>query len=118
MNKLVAFTLALSTIAAPALSFAQSNAAPITRAQVRAELIQLEEAGYNIAGGEDANYPTDIQAAEAKVAAHTGAQEAASAVGGVAPGSSSESGAPMRGPRVTGSQCVGPESFCNLYFGN
>ncbi|WP_233868436.1 DUF4148 domain-containing protein [Paraburkholderia adhaesiva] len=118
MNKLAAFTLALSTIAAPALSFAQSNTAPITRAQVRAELIQLEQAGYNIAGGEDANYPTDVQAAEAKVAAHSDAQQAVSAVGGVTSGSLSESGAPMQGPRVDGSRCVGPESFCTLYFGN
>jgi hypothetical protein len=40
---------------------------------VRAELIQIEKAGYNPARGEDPSYPADIQAAEAKVAAQNGA---------------------------------------------
>lgn len=62
-----AVTLA-AALAAPVAVLAQSNA-PITRAQVRAELVQLEQAGYNPSRGEDANYPADIQAAEAKVAA-------------------------------------------------
>ena len=56
---------------APALSFAQNvdtQQAPKTRAEVRAELIQLEQAGYNPAEMNDANYPADIQAAEARVA--------------------------------------------------
>jgi type II secretory pathway pseudopilin PulG len=118
MKNLIGFTLVLGTLAAPALSFAQSNAAPLTRAQVRAELTQLEQAGYNISAGEDANYPASIQAAEAKVAAGANMQQAASAVGGIASGGSSESGAPMRTPRVAASTCVGPASYCTLYFGN
>lgn len=55
-----------SALAAPAFAFAQNNT-PVTRAQVKAELIQLEKAGYN-PGGEDVNYPQDIQAAEQRVA--------------------------------------------------
>ena len=62
MNKFLISALVLSSaLAAPALAFAQSNG-PVTRAQVRAELIQLEKAGYT-PGGEDVNYPQDIQAA-------------------------------------------------------
>jgi hypothetical protein len=118
MNKLAGFALVLGTLAAPALSFAQSNTGPVTRAQVRAELMQLEQAGYNISAGEDSNYPASIQAAEAKIAAGLNAQQAAGAVGGVASGGVSESGGPVQAPRVAASNCVGPASFCTPYFGN
>lgn len=61
-------------LAAPAASFAQS-AQPETRAQVRAELRQLEAAGLRPSGN-DTLYPADIQAAEAKVAANNGTAQA------------------------------------------
>ncbi|RQR58246.1 DUF4148 domain-containing protein [Burkholderia sp. Bp9126] len=54
-------------VAAPVASFAQSNQQPLTRAQVRAELVQLEKAGYN--PNDWINYPENIQAAQAKIAA-------------------------------------------------
>ncbi|MGY6241362.1 DUF4148 domain-containing protein [Burkholderia ambifaria] len=47
-------------------AFAQSNA-PLTRAQVRDELIRLEAAGYDPSKGDDGEYPADIQAAQAKL---------------------------------------------------
>ena len=53
--------------AAPALSFADTGHS-LTRAEVRADLIRLEKAGYNPAGSE-AHYPDDIAAAEHAVAA-------------------------------------------------
>ncbi|WP_347469600.1 DUF4148 domain-containing protein [Burkholderia stagnalis] len=61
-------------VAAPVASFAQSNQQPLTRAQVRAELVQLEKAGYN--PNDWINYPENIQAAQAKITAaqNTGAQ--------------------------------------------
>jgi hypothetical protein len=55
----------------------------LSRAQVRAQLVQLEKAGYNPANGEDIRYPDDIQAAEAKVATQN---EMTSSHGGVAGG--------------------------------
>ena len=71
-------------LAVPAASFAQSQSnGPVTRAQVRAELIQLESTGWRPAAGNDPHYPEDIQAAEAKVAA----MNAASGYGGSATGS-------------------------------
>lgn len=75
MKALVRTVLLSCALAAPALSFAQSVQAPITRAEVRADLIRLEQAGYQPGRGDDANYPRNIQAAEAKVQA----QDAASA---------------------------------------
>src|SRR5580704_9024143 len=67
MKKFLISALVLSSaLAAPAFAFAQNNA-PVTRAQVKAELVQLEKAGYN-PGGEDINYPQDIQAAEQRIA--------------------------------------------------
>ena len=78
-----------SALVAPAVSFAQSNG-PVTRAQVRAELAQLEKAGYHVGDGHT-TYPAEIQTAEAKVAAQNGA---ANGYGGVVSGSS-EAGRPV-----------------------
>ncbi|MFT4509022.1 DUF4148 domain-containing protein [Caballeronia sp. 15711] len=61
-------------------TFAQSNA-PLTRAQVREHLIEIEKAGYNPSSNLF-DYPVNIQAAEARVAAQN------TALGGVASGSS------------------------------
>lgn len=83
MKSLIQAAVVAAALAAPVAVFAQANQ-PVTRAQVRAELIQLEKAGYNPAHGEDPYYPADLQAAEAKVAA----QNAATGFGGVAAGSS------------------------------
>ncbi|QGZ57098.1 DUF4148 domain-containing protein [Paraburkholderia acidiphila] len=73
---------------APVASFAQSNTA-VTPEQVRAELVQLEQAGYRPGDGDNTNYPADIQAAEARVAAQNGGTSYGGAVGGA-----SASGAP------------------------
>ncbi|CAG4897762.1 DUF4148 domain-containing protein [Paraburkholderia gardini] len=67
MKSLIKAVALAVVLAAPVVSFAQSNG-PVTRAQVRAELAQLEKAGYNPNIGE-IDYPENIQAAEARVAA-------------------------------------------------
>lgn len=112
---LVYLALAASALSAPVFAFAQSNA-PVTRAEVRGDLVKLEQAGYNPAQGNDANYPTDILAAEAKVAAQTSQQQATQGYGGVAHDGSSSSGGPAHA--AMHSTCVGPVSFCTPYFGN
>jgi hypothetical protein len=111
---LICLALAAGALSAPVLSFAQSNA-PVTRAEVRADLVRVEQAGYNPALGNDNNYPADIQAAEAKIAAQGGQQQATQAYGGVADNGTS-SGAPMH--TAMRSTCVGPVSFCNIYAGS
>lgn len=112
---LVGLALAAATLGAPVLSFAQSNA-PLTRAEVRADLVRVEHAGYNPARGGDVDYPADIQAAEAKIAAQNDQPLTTQAFGGVAQNGTSASGAPAH--RAMDSSCVGPVSFCNLYFGS
>jgi hypothetical protein len=93
MKTLVCFTLAASALLSPALSFAQASSAPLTRAQVRADLIRVEQAGYNPSAGDDVHYPADIQAAEAKLAAQDASRLATGAVGGVTDTGSSQAGA-------------------------
>lgn len=81
-------------LAAPALSFAQTDGAvngPLTRAQVRADLVRLEQAGYE-PGMDDPYYPDNLQAAEARLAQQRGAAE-----GGVPLTGSSQSGAAAPG---------------------
>ena len=75
MKSLIQAVAIAAALAAPVASFAQSNQ-PLTRAQVRADLIQLEKAGYNPATADDADYPADIQAAERRVQAQNAAAQA------------------------------------------
>ncbi|HEY4802458.1 MAG TPA: DUF4148 domain-containing protein [Paraburkholderia sp.] len=82
MKSLVQAVVIAAALAAPVAVFAQSNSQPVTRAQVRADLIQVEKAGFNPARSNPNEYPANIQAAEARVAAQN------SAVGGVNNGSS------------------------------
>ncbi|WP_168788207.1 DUF4148 domain-containing protein [Paraburkholderia aromaticivorans] len=83
MKSLIQAVVVAVALAAPLAAFAQSNQ-PLTRAQVRAELVQLEQTGWRPAAGADPHYPDDIRAALAKVAAQNGA----TGVGGVGSGSS------------------------------
>jgi hypothetical protein len=73
MKTLISAVAVAAALAIPALSFAQQSDAPVTRAQVRAELVQLEKAGYN-PNVSDPSYPSNIQAAEASVNTQTLAQ--------------------------------------------
>jgi hypothetical protein len=68
MKSLIYAVSAAAVFVAPVVSFAQSNT-PVTRAQVQSELEELEEAGYSPSSGENPNYPDDILAAVARVAA-------------------------------------------------
>ena len=95
---------------------AQSTA-PITRAQVRAELIRLEEAGYHVGDGDQTTYPAQIQAAEAKIAVQDNQQAANNAVGGTINGTSAADGH-LNLPNPSQSSCVGPASCCSVFFGN
>ena len=68
MKSLIYAVPAAAVFAAPVVSFAQSNE-PITRAQVQAELVALEQVGYDPSRADDATYPEYIQAALARLAA-------------------------------------------------
>jgi hypothetical protein len=126
MKKLTLLALTLSAVVISTSTFAQSASVPLTRAQVRADLIRLEQAGYNPSASDDATYPTDIQAAEAKVAAQPAEQQAATPEQQKSDGGM---GAEMKGTSDSGhkkqdtrpsnpSTCVGPVSFCDIFFGS
>jgi hypothetical protein len=111
--------IVLSLLVAAAASYATVGSAQgLTRAEVRADLIHLEQAGYNPAGGDDANYPAEIQAAEAKVAAQDQqrAAQVDDAVGGM-PAGTSDAGTRIAPKKPGPQECVGPASFCNVYLG-
>jgi hypothetical protein len=101
MKTLISAVAVVAALAAPALSFAQQSDAPLTRAQVRSELVQLEKAGYN-PNISDPSYPSNIQAAEARANAQTlaQAQPQASDYGSVANGSSQAGRANATQPRA------------------
>ena len=93
-----------STIAAPALAFAQDNT-QVTRAAVKMDLQQMEQAGYNPAA-DRTTYPDHAQAAEQRVEAERGVS------------------ATSYGPSISGSSASGiqtPMSPANgthsIYFG-
>ena len=70
--QLAAALLAVATVlAVPVAASAQEANAGLTRAQVRAELVQLESVGYN-PHRVTVKYPDDIAAAEAKLRASNG----------------------------------------------
>ena len=102
MKSLIQSVVIAAAFAAPVAVFAQSNA-PVTRDQVKAELVQFEQAGGRTNLGNDPYYPQDAQAAQARVVAQNGNGQA---FGGVHTGSSA-SGAPVSG-----------DGLQPIYFGN
>ncbi|PNO75397.1 DUF4148 domain-containing protein [Burkholderia cenocepacia] len=68
MNNLIRAVLLSCALSAPIVAFAQTTDHAVTRAEVRADLVRVEKAGYRPIGS-DPYYPEDIQAAEAKVVA-------------------------------------------------
>ncbi|MBS2132279.1 DUF4148 domain-containing protein (plasmid) [Burkholderia thailandensis] len=91
MKSMIHAAIAASLLAIPAMTFAQQSNGPVTRAQVRAELIQLEQAGYR-PGLSDPTYPANIQAAEARLHAQNGTAPGADSGYGPSPSGRSESG--------------------------
>ncbi|CAB3774432.1 DUF4148 domain-containing protein [Paraburkholderia humisilvae] len=113
MKTLTFVSISIIALVSPALCFAQT-VAPLTRAEVKADLIRLEKAGHN--PGSDA-YPVNIQVAEAKVAAEQAKQTLNDAAGGITLSGTSASGARAAAPRDSASSCSGPASFCDIYYG-
>jgi hypothetical protein len=82
--KLVQSLIVAAVVAIPALSFAQSNQ-PLTRADIRAQLVELQRVGYNPAS-DQAQYPKNIEAAQARLNAQQSL--ASSSYGGLTAGAS------------------------------
>ncbi|AUT74782.1 MULTISPECIES: DUF4148 domain-containing protein [Paraburkholderia] len=89
--KLVANVAVISAVLLlPLAAYAQSSA-PLTRAEVRQQVIELENAGYNPSTSDSTAYPENIQAAQNRL----NAAKAGGGYGGVAD-SSVSSGAGRR----------------------
>jgi hypothetical protein len=82
MKSIVKAVALVALAAAPLVSFAQSSQ-PVTRAEVREQLAQLEQAGYN--PNDWMHYPANIQRAEEVVAQQNAGN---TAYGGAANGTS------------------------------
>ena len=65
MKRILIASLLTAATALPFTVFAQSS---VTRAQVRAELVELQQAGYR-GTTSDATYPSELLAAQQRVAA-------------------------------------------------
>ncbi|PMS16122.1 hypothetical protein C0Z18_24300 [Trinickia dabaoshanensis] len=84
MKSLIQSVVIAAAFAAPVAAFAQSNA-PVTRAQVKAELVQFAQAGGRVNFSNDPYYPADAQLAQARVNAQNSNNQG---IGGVQAGSS------------------------------
>ncbi|WDD92763.1 DUF4148 domain-containing protein [Burkholderia sp. FERM BP-3421] len=99
MKSLIAAVATAAVFAVPAVSFAQQANGPVTRAQVQAELTQLRAAGYN-PSNDRVNYPTEIQAAEARIHPQQSVANADTSGYGAQPAAAAEAGAPAKVKRI------------------
>ena len=95
MKSLISAVVVAAALVAPVASFAQSNQ-PLTRAEVRAQLVQLEKAGYNPIG-DHVDYPANLQAAQARVDAQNGTAQAVNSGYGAPMAGTSQAGRPVSG---------------------
>ena len=80
--------------ATPAVTPTQANQ-PLTRAQVRAQLVEIEQAGYQPYRGTDTDYPADVQAAQARISAQHATAQADTSGFGAATQGTSQAGNPV-----------------------
>jgi hypothetical protein len=113
MKSLIKAVAIAAVLAAPVAAFAQASQQPVTRADVRNELIQIEQAGYNPATSNDVNYPADIQAAERRVQAQNATVAQTQPVA-----DTSGYGAPMSGSSQAGGILQPMSGQKGVYFGN
>ena len=76
MKSIIQTAVLAAIVAVPAMSFAQTQQQPLTRAQVRQQLVDLRAVGYD--PRDWVHYPENIQAAQARLdAAHAYGPDAA-----------------------------------------
>lgn len=93
----------------------QASAQALTRAQVRQELIDAENNGLRFVT--DTSYP-EVSPLFQQQADQMPQRQASTAVGSD-PAMSSEAGKPAAmSPHQGSAACVGPASFCAIYFGS
>ena len=105
LKTLVPAVVLAASLGAPVLANAQQSSDTVTRAAVKADLVQMERSGYNVEG-DHTSYPAQTQAAEQRVETSQGVM------------------ATSYGPSVTGSSAAGtralvaqPDGARSTYFG-
>ncbi|MFA8362833.1 DUF4148 domain-containing protein [Burkholderia ubonensis] len=88
-------TIMLAAAIAPAFASAAQSGSGLTRADVRAELAQVEQAGYNPAR-KDIHYPRSIQQAEARIRSSESTKQADASGYGSAKPEAFDSGSAVR----------------------
>jgi hypothetical protein len=108
MKTLISAVVVAAALVAPVASFAQSAQSnqPLTRAEVRAQLVQLEKAGYNPIG-DHTDYPSNLLSAQARIDAQNGSAQAVN----------SGYGSPAVGTSQSG-RSVSSTDRNSVYFGN
>ena len=107
-TKLISAVTLAAALAAPTFAFAQSANGPATRASVRAELVQLERAGYN-PGTNQTDYPQNIQAAQHRIDMQSA--PVANSAGSSNSGSSESGGPAVRSSNAVGSNAAYSRSY-------
>ena len=113
MKKLALLTVSIAALASTAFAssaFAQEK----TRAEVRQELIQAEQNGSQFVT--DTSYPEVSPIYQQQVAHQKAAQESEGA--GMAGTHAAGMRMPVTGANAGMSTCVGPVSYCSVYFGS
>jgi hypothetical protein len=109
MKRILIASLLAATTTLPVAAFAQSG---VTRSQVRAEQPELQQAGYR-GTTSDATYPSELLAAQQRVAARNVPQAGGPADSGY--------GAPVSGSTSSGSRTAPAQEvpgFHSIYFGS
>jgi hypothetical protein len=109
MKRILIASLLTATTALPVATFAQSG---VTRAQVRAEQLELQQAGYR-GTTSDATYPSELLAAEQRSAARNASRASGAANSGSGP---AKSGSSSSGGRAAPAQEI--PGFHSIYFGS
>ncbi|MEM5385941.1 DUF4148 domain-containing protein [Paraburkholderia phymatum] len=115
MKKLALLTVSIAALVSTGFAstaFAQEK----TRAEVRQELIQAEQNGSQFVT--DASYPDVAPIYQQQVAHQKAAQDAEGVGAGMAGTHSAGSRVPMTGTGTDMNSCVGPVSYCSVYFGS
>ncbi|HWT37677.1 MAG TPA: DUF4148 domain-containing protein [Paraburkholderia sp.] len=113
MKKLALLTVSIAALVSAGFAssaFAQEK----TRAEVRQELIQAEQNGSQFVT--DTSYPDVAPIYQQQVARQKTVQESEGA--GMSGTHAAGSRMPLTGASAGTSSCVGPVSYCTLYFGS
>ncbi|HEY3599386.1 MAG TPA: DUF4148 domain-containing protein [Paraburkholderia sp.] len=115
MKTLAMLTMSVAVLASTTV-FSNAFAQERTRAEVQQELVQAENNGSRLVT--ETSYP-DVSPIYQQQVAQLKAEHAGSGRGAGMSGSSvSGQRAPMPSGMGNANSCVGPVSYCNLYFGS